>query len=39
VGTPEATLRRIEAVLACRTALETNAAPQLAIEAMTLALR
>ena len=38
-GTPEATLRRIEAVLACRTALEANAAPLLAIEAMTLALR
>jgi len=38
-GSPEATLRRIEAVLACRTALETNAAPQLAVEAMTLALR
>jgi DNA polymerase-3 subunit delta' len=38
-GTPEATLRRIEAVLACRTALETNAAPLLAVEAMTLALR
>jgi DNA polymerase-3 subunit delta' len=38
-GTPEATLRRIEAVLACRAALETNAAPLLAIEAMTLALR
>ncbi|MGQ0632328.1 MAG: DNA polymerase III subunit delta' [Sporichthyaceae bacterium] len=38
-GTPEATLRRIEAVLACRTALEANAAPLLAIEAMTLTLR
>lgn len=38
-GSPEETLRRIEAVLACRTALETNAAPLLAIEAMTLALR
>jgi DNA polymerase-3 subunit delta' len=38
-STPEATLRRIEAVLACRTALETNAAPLLAVEAMTLALR
>ncbi len=38
-GTAEATLRRIEAVLACRTALEANAAPLLAVEAMTLALR
>jgi DNA polymerase-3 subunit delta' len=38
-GTPEATLRRIEAILACRTALEANAAPLLAVEAMTLALR
>lgn len=38
-STPEATLRRIEAVLACRTALETNAAPLLAVEAMTLGLR
>ncbi|WP_019873938.1 DNA polymerase III subunit delta' [Sporichthya polymorpha] len=38
-STPESTLRRIEAVLACRTALETNAAPLLAVEAMTLALR
>ncbi len=38
-STPETTLRRVEAVLACRTALGTNAAPLLAIEAMTLALR
>ncbi|HUR73579.1 MAG TPA: DNA polymerase III subunit delta', partial [Sporichthya sp.] len=38
-STPEANLRRVEAVLACRTALETNAAPLLAVEAMTLALR
>jgi DNA polymerase-3 subunit delta' len=38
-GSPEATLRRIEAVLACRTALEANAAPLLAVEALTLALR
>jgi DNA polymerase-3 subunit delta' len=36
---PEATLRRIEAVLACREALEANVAPLLAVEAMTLALR
>ncbi|OIV36317.1 DNA polymerase III subunit delta' [Mangrovactinospora gilvigrisea] len=37
-GAPEATLRRIEAVLACRTALERNVAPLLAVEAMALAL-
>ncbi|WP_042404864.1 DNA polymerase III subunit delta' [Streptacidiphilus carbonis] len=36
---PEATLRRIEAVLACRTALERNVAPLLAVEAMAVALR
>ena len=35
----EATVRRIEAILACRTALEGNVAPQLAVEAMALALR
>jgi len=38
-GTPDATLRRIEAVLAAREALAANVAPQLAVEAMTLALR
>ncbi|MFV0128573.1 DNA polymerase III subunit delta' [Streptomyces sp. HMX112] len=38
-STPEQTLRRIEAVLACREALETNVAPLLAVEAMTMALR
>jgi DNA polymerase-3 subunit delta' len=38
-GNAEVTLRQIEAVLACRTALEANAAPLLAVEAMTLALR
>jgi len=37
--TPEATLRRIEAVLGCRTAVEGNVAPLLAVEAMALALR
>ncbi|MEV4944203.1 DNA polymerase III subunit delta' [Streptomyces sp. NPDC053755] len=37
--TPERTLRRIEAVLACRDALERNVAPLLAVEAMTMALR
>ncbi|MDX6312508.1 MAG: polymerase subunit delta [Streptomyces sp.] len=36
---PEHTLRRIEAILACREALERNVAPLLAVEAMTLALR
>jgi DNA polymerase III subunit delta' len=38
-GTPESTLRRIEAVLACREAVDANVAPLLAVEAMTLALR
>ncbi|MFF9338908.1 DNA polymerase III subunit delta' [Streptomyces sp. NPDC014773] len=37
--TPERTLRRVEAVLACRKALERNVAPLLAVEAMTMALR
>lgn len=36
---PEGTLRRIEAVLACREALDRNVAPLLAVEAMTMALR
>jgi DNA polymerase-3 subunit delta' len=36
---PESTLRRIEAILACREAVEANVAPLLAVEAMTLALR
>ncbi|MFF8603317.1 DNA polymerase III subunit delta' [Streptomyces sp. NPDC015232] len=36
---PERTLRRIEAVLACREALDRNVAPLLAVEAMTMALR
>ncbi|GGU78901.1 DNA polymerase III subunit delta [Streptomyces litmocidini] len=38
-STPERTLRRIEAILACREALDRNVAPLLAMEAMTLALR
>ncbi|MQS34120.1 DNA polymerase III subunit delta' [Streptomyces katsurahamanus] len=38
-STPERTLRRIEAVIACRGALESNVAPLLAVEAMTMALR
>ncbi|WP_031516069.1 DNA polymerase III subunit delta' [Streptomyces sp. NRRL F-5123] len=36
---PEQSLRRIEAVLACREALDRNVAPLLAVEAMTLTLR
>lgn len=38
-GTPEATLRRIDAIAACREALDRNVAPLLAVEAMTMALR
>ncbi|MGW2375555.1 DNA polymerase III subunit delta' [Kitasatospora sp. NPDC001683] len=38
-GPAEGTLRRIEAVLACRTALDRNVDPLLAVEAMTVALR
>ncbi|MBT2367970.1 DNA polymerase III subunit delta' [Streptomyces sp. ISL-10] len=38
-STPEGTLRRMEAVVACREALESNVAPLLAVEAMTMALR
>ncbi|CAL9464542.1 hypothetical protein SUDANB6_02709 [Streptomyces sp. enrichment culture] len=38
-STPEATLRRIEAIAACRRALDRNVAPLLAVEAMTMALR
>ncbi|MFI1050448.1 DNA polymerase III subunit delta' [Streptomyces griseoruber] len=37
--TPESTLRRIEAIGACREALDRNVAPLLAVEAMTMALR
>ncbi len=37
-STPEQTLRRIDALLAARVALETNVAPLLAIEAMLLEL-
>ncbi|MFG3254290.1 DNA polymerase III subunit delta' [Streptomyces sp. NPDC048172] len=36
---PEQTLRRIEAVLECRRALDRNVAPLLAVESMTMALR
>ncbi|MFH8465461.1 DNA polymerase III subunit delta' [Streptomyces sp. NPDC017991] len=38
-SSPEATLRRIEAIAACRVALDRNVAPLLAVEAMTMALR
>jgi len=36
---PTATLRRIDAILACREALESNVSKTLALEAMTFALR
>ncbi|MDK1476320.1 DNA polymerase III subunit delta' [Streptomyces sp. 549] len=36
---PEQTLRRMEAILACRQALDRNVSPLLAVEAMTMALR
>lgn len=36
--TPESTLRRIDALLACREALENNVAPLLAVEAMMIGL-
>jgi DNA polymerase-3 subunit delta' len=35
---PEATLRRLEAVLACRQAIEANVKPRIAVESMMLAL-
>lgn len=38
-STPAQTLRRIDAVLACREAIDANVAPLLAVEAMALALR
>ncbi|MGW6361991.1 DNA polymerase III subunit delta' [Streptomyces sp. NPDC055092] len=38
-ASPEATLRRIEAIAECREALDRNVAPLLAVEAMTMALR
>jgi DNA polymerase-3 subunit delta' len=37
-STPEATLRRIDAIIECRTAIATNVPPQLAFEAMMVAL-
>jgi len=36
--TPESTLRRIDAILACREAIDTNVAPLLAVEAMAVSL-
>ncbi|WP_240134312.1 DNA polymerase III subunit delta' [Streptomyces sp. MUM 178J] len=38
-STPERTLRRIEAIVACRQTLGRNVAPLLAVEAMAVALR
>lgn len=38
-ASPESTLRRIDAVLAAREAIDANVAPLLAVEAMTVALR
>ncbi|MFP3992564.1 DNA polymerase III subunit delta' [Streptomyces sp. E11-3] len=38
-SSPEATLRRVEAIAACREALDRNVAPLLAVEAMAVALR
>jgi len=37
-GTPEATLRRLDAIADCRTALAGNVAPQLAFEALMVSL-
>jgi DNA polymerase-3 subunit delta' len=36
--TPESVLRRIEAILACREAIEANVKPRIAVEAMMVAL-
>ncbi len=36
--TPESILRRVEAILACREAIETNVKPRIAVEAMMVAL-
>jgi DNA polymerase-3 subunit delta' len=36
--TPASTLRRLEAVLACRTAIDANVKPRIAVEAMLLTL-
>jgi len=37
--TPETTLRRVDAIMRCRERLAANVNPQIAVEAMTLALR
>lgn len=37
-STPEQTVRRLDAILACRTALETNVAPLLAMESLMISL-
>lgn len=37
-STPEATIAKLDAILACRTALETNVAPLLAMESLMLSL-
>ncbi|MDN5861066.1 MAG: DNA polymerase III subunit delta' [Pseudonocardia sp.] len=37
-SSPEALLRRLEAVLACRTALDVNVKPEIAVEAMMISL-
>jgi DNA polymerase-3 subunit delta' len=37
-GTPEATVRKIEAIMACRVRLAASVAPLLAVEEMTIAL-
>ena len=39
VVTPVGALRRLEAILACREAIELNVKPRIAVEAMTVALR
>lgn len=38
-STPEQTLRRTDAIMKCRERLAANVNPQIAVEAMTLALR
>ncbi|MFI0351128.1 DNA polymerase III subunit delta' [Actinomadura sp. 9N407] len=38
-GTPEETLRRLDAIMECRNRIDANVTPLLAVEAMSLALR
>jgi DNA polymerase-3 subunit delta' len=38
VWTPDSALKRLEAVLACRTAIEENVKPRIAVESMMLTL-